>query len=435
MGSASRDRTVSPSAGGKAPPPTPAGQELLTYLREICALLWPPPARLTLDGRGLAWPQSADAGMGDASAGHRDFILVPGLRHPRLLVPAAPRAAAAALRHYGRPASRAARLGAKALSIGLASGLGGTVVGSRASVIGAAQADTIETYLSRVMSQDLMVSLHLGVPRANRKPVLQLVTPAGQTIGFAKVGVNPLTCELVCAEHSSLDRLAAAGLAEVTVPRVLHHGEWHGLEVLVLSTLPTWRRRRPAAASQLASAMSEVARVGGLHREPFAGGGYARHLADRLAAADGGGERTALLTALEALTAWAGTASLTYGSWHGDWTQWNMASTDRGILVWDWERFTSGVPLGFDALHYWLQAAVDRHSRDAMAAASECIDRAAALLAPFGVPPAEARLTAVLYLIDLSTRYLADRQAKAGAPRGAPGAWLIPAIAHETARM
>jgi hypothetical protein len=34
----------------------------------------------------------------------------------------------------------------------------------------------------------------------------------------------------------------------------------------------------------------------------------------------------------------------------------------------------------------------------------------------------------------LATRYLVDRQARAGAPRGAPGTWLIPAIELEVAR-
>jgi len=62
------------------------------------------------------------------------------------------------------------------------------------------------------------------------------------------------------------------------------------------------------------------------------------------------------------------------------------------------------------------------------AAAAGCVSAAPATLAPFGVPAGEARLTAVLYLAELSVRYLADRQAEAGARLGRPGSWLIPAI-------
>jgi hypothetical protein len=96
--------------------------------------------------------------------------------------------------------------------------------------------------------------------------------------------------------------------------------------------------------------------------------------------------------------------------------------------VWDWERFASGVPVGFDALHHWLQVEVSMAHRNARAAAARCVDEAAQLLAPFGIEARVARLTAVLYLADLATRYLADRQAEAGAPLGAPGVWLIPAV-------
>jgi hypothetical protein len=112
-----------------------------------------------------------------------------------------------------------------------------------------------------------------------------------------------------------------------------------------------------------------------------------------------------------------------------------MANTARGLLVWDWERFTRGVPLGFDALHHWLHTEVEARRREPLAAACDCLERAPELIGPFGIGRAEARLTATLYLADLATRYLADRQAKAGAQRGAPGTWLIPAIAAEAGRL
>ncbi len=111
-----------------------------------------------------------------------------------------------------------------------------------------------------------------------------------------------------------------------------------------------------------------------------------------------------------------------------------MANTDAGLLVWDWERLAHGVPVGFDALHHWLWIeARDRRRRPA-GAAREVIDRAAGLLEPFGVDAGNARLTALLYLGELATRFLRDRQSEAGARLGAPGEWLIPAITDELAR-
>ena len=69
--------------------------------------------------------------------------------------------------------------------------------------------------------------------------------------------------------------------------------------------------------------------------------------------------------------------------------------------------------------------------RAPLAAAAGCIEDAPRSLAPFGLGAGEARITATLYLADLATRYLADRQAEAGARLGAPGAWLIPAITDQ----
>jgi hypothetical protein len=436
-----RDARPAAAAGAGAPPLRLADDwERLAYLREVCELLWPPTAEMTLYGGAHGWPQISGAvrprGLGGAarSAG-RDFVLIPGVRHPRLLVPAAPRAAAAALRQYGQPRSWAARLGVAAFALGLASGLGGTLLGVRVRVTAPPEAESIESYLKTVFSPDIRVSVRLGPARANRKPVLQLHTASGEPVGFVKIGFNALTRDLVRAEAASLAWLDRVGLDGISVPRVLHHGQWHGMDVLVLSSLPVWQRRRVLATAQLSAAMDTVARVDGLQPGARASDAYLQRLRGRLAAADPGAERTALLEALDALAATGGCAGLTFGAWHGDWSPWNMASTTGGLLVWDWERFATGVPVGFDALHYWLQSEVGPQHRDPLAAAADVLEHAAPLLAPFGIGVVPARRTAALYLTDVATRYLVDRQAQAGAPLGAPGTWLIPALAGEVAQL
>jgi Phosphotransferase enzyme family len=436
-----RDARPAAAAGVGAPPLRLADDwERLAYLREVCELLWPPTAEMTLYGGAHGWPQISGAvrprsSGGTARSEGRDFVLIPGVRHPRLLVPTAPRAAAAALRQYGQPRSWAARLGVAAFALGLAGGLGGTLLGVRVRVTAPPEAESIESYLKTVFSSDIRVSIRLGPARANRKPVLQLHATSGEPVGFVKIGFNALTRDLVRAEAASLAWLERAGPDGISVPRVLHHAQWHGMDVLVLSSLPVWQRRRVLTSAQLSAAMGTVARVGGLQQGAHAGDAYLQQLRVRLEAADRGAERTALLAALDALAATGGCAGLTFGSWHGDWSPWNMASTTGGLLVWDWERFATGVPVGFDALHYWLQSEVGPHHRDPLAAATDVLGHAAPLLAPFGIDVVHARLTAALYLADVATRYLVDRQAQAGAPLGAPGTWLIPALAGEVAQL
>jgi hypothetical protein len=406
-------------------------QDRQRYLHQLLDLLWPSPATVTFGGPVSGRP----APRGGGRTAETEFILLLGMRRPRLLIPASSRAGAAAVRGYGQPASRAARLGARALSLALASGAGRTVLRSRIRVHTPPGTDTIESFLQAALGRDILMSMYLGAARANRKPVLQLLTPRGQPVGFAKIGSSPLTRALVQAERDALIRLGRAGLSDVMVPEVLHYGEWREMNVLVLSALPVWLRRRPVSEARLAAAMSSVASVGGLRREPLTAGSYWQRLAGRLAAADEGAQRDALLGALDTLSARAGDARLALGSWHGDWTPWNMASTSGGLLVWDWERFTDGVPLGFDALHYKLQREVVPGHREPRAAAADCIQGAPQSLAAFGLDAGEARITATLYLADLATRYLADRQAQAGARLGSPEAWLIPAIADQVGRL
>jgi Phosphotransferase enzyme family len=432
-------RTASPPVNGRLAQPVPADLDWLPRMREFCELLWPPPAVITLDGSGPGIHLAGAVRPREQARprpGSSTFVLIPGIRRPPLLVPATNRAAAAAVRHYSGQRSRAARLTTKALSFCLARGLGGAVLRGRLHVGAPPGTDTIETYLGALIPEDILLSMYLGPARANRKPVLQLLTVAGEPVAFAKIGVTPLTRELVRAERASLACLNKVGLAEITVPQVLHHDQWQGLDVLVLSALPSWVGRRPLRAAKLTAAMNEVAGVCSQRREPLLGSEYLQRLRGRLKTADEGPERTALQQALDDIAARAGGTTLTYGAWHGDWAPWNMANTDRGLLVWDWERFACGVPLGFDALHYRLQSQVaPGHRNDPLAVASACVEGAAPLVAPFGVSGEEARLTAILYLTELATRYLADRQAQAGARLGAPGTWLIPAIAAEVGRL
>jgi hypothetical protein len=406
-----------------------------TLLR-MCELFWPPPAELVL-GRAAAGEVPAGGGSAE-DLRHRagtDFILIPGLRRPPLLVPADHRVAAAAVRHYSGQRSPAARMATKLFSACLNSGLGGAMFRHRLTMRVPPEADTVETYLAGVLSRDIRVSMYLGPPRANRKPVLHILSPAGEPVAFAKIGVNPLTRQLVRAEHGALTHLKQADLPGVTVPEVLHYGCWQDLQILVVNALPAWQRRQPLSAAQLASTMATVAQVDGVHTSPLLGSEYLARLRSRLSSAGQSPDQATLLWLIDELSTRAGGVTLGYGAWHGDWTPWNMASTTGGLLVWDWERYTPGVPLGFDALHYRLQTEVGPGHRDPTAAAAACVQDAPALLAPFGVTAAPAQVAVLLYLADLATRYLSDRQAEAGARLGAPGAWLIPVLRDHVTRL
>ncbi|GAA1041733.1 hypothetical protein GCM10009557_66110 [Virgisporangium ochraceum] len=374
------------------------------YVREVLALLYP-------EGGGSG----------------TEYIQVPDARRPRILVPANDRrVAAAAVARYAEPQSRLARLKRDAVVAALRTGAASALLRDRVTAPGGR--DTIETHLRDALGTEIRLGVHIGPARANRKPVLQVLTPAGETVAFVKLGVNELTRGLVKAEAAALNSLGGTRLSKVTVPGVLHSGQWRGHEVLVQAALPVWEQRVPADRDRCADAMNEVATACGISAGTLGGSGYWTRLLARLAEVAEHPDGFQLRRAGARLGTAAGDVRLTFGAWHGDWAPWNMRPLADRILVWDWERFTIGVPIGFDALHFDLQQRISTQS-DGADAVRQTLAAAPGLLAPFGVTtPAAFRVTALLYLVDLATRYLTDRQAEAGARLGVLGSWLLPVL-------
>ncbi|MET8157247.1 hypothetical protein ABZT47_12795 [Sphaerisporangium sp. NPDC005289] len=322
---------------------------------------------------------------------------------------------------------------------------------------------TIETYLSEVFGRPVKVIVHVRpARRANRKPILEIRSGSGEPLAFVKIGDTERSRSLVRHESAVLEALAGLPLRVVAAPIVLHHGVWNGLDVLALSPLATRRRRVPAAL--LEDAVHEIAALavpratpGEGRASPFVPSqrpseddltdparplatGHPRPSAStdqvRSLAADPGRH---LATGHPARSSAAGD-EVNDGAarvlrlpadgrgdhaWHGDFSPWNMAlSPDGRLAVWDWERFTTGVPLGFDALHHFFQRALRR--MPPRLAAEACVAGAVRTLAPYGPSAGAARWTAVQYLITLADRHEGDGHQ----PLGPPAAWLNPALDH-----
>jgi hypothetical protein len=391
------------------------------YLAEVLRLLYPRPCSTDPD----------DAPEFGALV--TQFHVVPDARRPRLLVPAQlARVAAAAVRAGGPTAAPLGRLKRTVAAAALRTGLSGIVLPDRVRVLldlAGGPLDTVETYLTDVLGRDLAVAVHIGPARPSRKPLLQLLGPDGHTFGYAKLGVTALTAGLVRRETAALTALSHLLPCDVVVPPILHTGRWRGYEVLVQGALPTTGRSRPIPAPRLAAAQREIATGLGTMRGSLAASGYWQRLRERTAPTGDAddplqAQTRPLALAGDLLVATLGDVELTFGAWHGDWTPWNMSVQEYGILVWDWDRFGTGVPVGFDALHYALHSAL-RRSSDPGAAVRQLLARAPALLEPFDVlAPAAVRLTALLYLVELATRFLDDQ--RCGGRLGVLGAWLLP---------
>ena len=378
------------------------------YLLEVADALWP-------SGPSPSVHRRRAPGRG------KGFVAVPSAAAPRLLVPDDRATAAGAIRAFGGHGSLTGRLRTQLTGGLFAAGLGQVLFADRIRVGEAG--DGIVEELETLLGVPVSIALRAGPPRANRKPVLAVLDRRGQVLAFAKVAMNPLTERLLETEAAALGRLADAPLDAVRLPRLLRHGPWHGLTLLVQEALPVARSRAVGDAA-LVRAVGSVARALGTTSAPWAASSHAELVRDRLDRMPPTPDADVLAEAVGRLS--ADDEELLLGSWHGDWTPWNCTARHGSVLLWDWERFGTGVPVGFDLLHHDLQSAL----------ALDCTpDRPAALLAgaaerlaPLGLTPPQARRTAVAYLIELASRYLVDDQTTAGARAGAVGSWLLPVL-------
>ena len=338
-----------------------------------------------------------------------EFVLLPDARRPRLLLPAHRRGAAGSVVRFSAAARRtevASRLGAAtALRLG-----GLTALPERIRVhAGASTGDSLADYLARALGQERVTfSLSIGPARVNRKPVLQVFGADGASLGFAKLGDNPVAREHVAAEAQALGRLAQHRFHRLRVPRVLHAGEWDGVLVLVQeelrpSSFAVLRGRQPVPVA----AMRELSQAFAAPPAPVSELPWWERSRRLVGTAPDAALRDRFEAAMRALAA-DRPEPVPVGAWHGDWTAWNMALGSGGeLLVWDWERFETGVPDGFDELHYWVcDSTVARGiNRDALLAG----------LREAGADPSSpAQSPAAAYLVAVGSRYLAMSAAPDG---------------------
>jgi hypothetical protein len=258
-------------------------------------------------------------------------------------------------------------------------------------------------------------------------------TQAGQPLGHIKVGWNEVTRSLVRHEAAILlaltglagppDGAAGAGpvpdVAALRVPRVLHHGEWYGRDLLAVSDVggsPWYRRRR---TSLPASATRQAGRALGVDRVALGASDFwsdllarAKRLVDH--AAVDAGISADLAAAMDALESGSATTELDFGLMHGDWAPWNMASLGPSLAVWDWERSRIRGPVGFDSVFFRFQVDLWIRGLPAEQALGRSQRALAETMAASGASPEAGTLTLRLVLLEVALRQLEG--VAAGAP-------------------
>ncbi len=377
-------------------------------------MLWPAPGVVTT-GR---------SGDHRSRLGRRvDFVAVPSLARPKLVLPRRPRrATAGAIRRFKTTQSRRTRAAATALAAAARVGLVDVLPGRFSIGYGAGEAASgIDAHLSDVLGRPVTVALYISPARAVRKPLLLVMDERGHTFAFAKLGVTEFTRALVRHEARTVRRLNEQQHRYLQVPRVLHSGPWGAHELLVQSALPGGAMPR-SGTPVFREALQELSAVGDVSVGPLSSAPYWSGLQSRLDALPSSQWRT-LLDRLRQSIGPDTERPYRFGSSHGDWSPWNTTESDGRILAWDWEKFEDGVPVGMDAVHFDIQNAVVFGGGSPADAFADALRRAPQIVV--ADDERQARATVLIYALHIGLRYVEDSEVDAGEGKMSRlGTWL-----------
>ena len=351
------------------------------------------------------------------------FAVLPSTRRPRIVATDSRAALAATARRFSHSTGIGARWARIGLATAIRMGALELVGHDRLAVLAVDGSDgggesSVTARLAEIFDTEVSIGMSVGAVRANRKPVLHVLTPDGRTLGFAKLGLSPLARNLLNTEAENLRLLAQHSLQHLELPRVIHHGAWQEHELLVTTALPTPLRRWHATTVLPVHAMTELAEFQGTSASLLAESTWFSGIVATTAEnRDSSADRFHCL--LERLGRRHGDRPVRFGSWHGDWGPWNMVWAGSRVRLWDWERFARGVPYGLDALYYAMPLPQGK------ADVARLREKTVRALTPFSLDRHETDLLLPLYVTALCARFLPDSLTEHGQQLGPTVAALL----------
>jgi len=201
---------------------------------------------------------------------------------------------------------------------------------------------------------DLVFGISLGTPGPHRKPVVQVLSKAGNVLGYIKVGWNEPTKKLVRNEAEKLRYLEGKVLPFIT-PHILFEGKEHDRFLLVQSTpfdqfIPAstkWDAIYEQALSGLAPLKSKT-----LYLEESA---FWKSIKERASLVRESYLHDNLIKFMDEILRKLGDKKIPFHLAHGDFTPWNISVMNRKPYLFDWEYAMDEAPAGYDLFHWAFQ--------------------------------------------------------------------------------
>ncbi len=377
--------------------PGPGGAGPATVLSAADAL-WPNPGSHAI-GRRRTGPGAVGT----------SYAVVPTMRRPRYLVPRAPGAAVAL---------RPAQGGVKGLRmLGLSYLQRWSVLprlpGQHLHVLPGPTGAGIEDLVGSMIGEVSYVVVRLGRPRPNRTLVVWVFGADGAPVAIAKVSRGDAAQQAMEIEYAALAQSPASEVRGLVAPRALGYIRWHDSDVLVISALVS-PGARPSHVPPVPQ-MTALAASAGAGETPLRSTAFAGRLAAEIEALVSEADRSWLRRGLEDLLGDLGGTVVRTGAWHGDWVSWNQSCGSDGVLLWDWEHYTTSALAGFDHVHFLAQEqrsrGTDARAEDVWLATADT-----ALAEAWGMDADQRRAVLRGYLLEVNLRFVRDRQGEEDAP-------------------
>ena len=167
-----------------------------------------------------------------APSSDEKYIALPRVADPRVVVDSASKQAMrdAMQRFIENRAGAAAGL--------LSEGASRVFARRRADWTVASSSSTLREHLSELLGSDLRLSIAVGPPRPNLKPIVRCYE--GSTLrAVAKMGPDPHTASMVANEGDWLEQFAKHPFDDFVTPELLHRGTFGSSELLVMVPFET----------------------------------------------------------------------------------------------------------------------------------------------------------------------------------------------------
>jgi len=221
----------------------------------------------------------------------------------------------------------------------------------------------LEAALARTLGETkISMAFYLGVPAPHRKVTAQVLTPAGNTLAYAKIAISPLAQAAVGVEQRALLRLSESESLRGNVPEVLDSFGWQGGTVLLITAGPP--APGPKLLSHVHSNFCKELFFSFKEEGIFGESPMWTRMSEIWLRLEHGSPNLLpvhLGLALEELRRELGPVALPLSLAHGDFAPWNTRLASQSLFVFDWERTAEGVTPLYDVFNFQaLQAALHK---------------------------------------------------------------------------